>query len=301
MKIMLSFLLLVFACSDTNANESDATQASNREAILSSIVSYVEAFNSHDAEAMAAHWSKDGCWINPESGEQVRGPEAIARELAAQLNEDGGSGSQLSVHVNSLQFVADNVAIEDGIATNDDGNGNRSTSNYSVVHVLENGHWKIASIRETVTEMEPVIGEAPERLSSLSWLIGEWIDDAADATVESSFSWTKNKTFITRTFKVAIPGEIDLEGTQVIGWDPVEGVIRSWMFDSDGSFGQGVWTETADGWTILSNQTLAGGSQATSLNRIRRVSATTFSWEANQRNVDGNAVPDVPKTLVHRR
>lgn len=51
--------------------------------------------------------------------------------------------------------------------------------------------------------------------------------------------------FCSCSFKVSVPSMDDLEGTQVIGWDPAAGTIRSWMFDSDGGFGEGTWSKKA--------------------------------------------------------
>ena len=38
--------------------------------------------------------------------------------------------------------------------------------------------------------------------------------------------------------------------------------IRSWSFNSDGSFGDGVWSEVGDAWHVKTTQTLADGSAA---------------------------------------
>ena len=46
----------------------------------------------------------------------------------------------------------------------------------------------------------------------------------------------------------------DLEGTQVIGWDPAAGTIRSWMFDSDGGFGEGTWSKKDNSWIVKFSQ-----------------------------------------------
>ena len=77
---------------------------------------------------------------------------------------------------------------------------------------------------------------SPEALDQLDWMIGTWTDGDENTTVRTVCEWAKNHTFITRSFKAFVDGKIDLEGTQVIGWDPAAGRIRSWVFDSDGGF-----------------------------------------------------------------
>ena len=68
--------------------------------------------------------------------------------------------------------------------------------------------------------------------------------------VETTFSWTKDFAFINGTFRVTVGDRVDLEGTQVIGWDPVAKKIRSWIFDTKAGFGEGEWSRagnTVDG------------------------------------------------------
>ena len=66
----------------------------------------------------------------------------------------------------------------------------------------------------------------------------------------------------------------DLEGTQVIGWDPAAGTIRSWMFDSDGGFGEGIWTKNDNTWIVKFSQVLPDGRKASATNIYTLVDAT---------------------------
>ena len=114
--------------------------------------------------------------------------------------------------------------------------------------------------------------------------------------------WTKNKSFITRSFGVSVKGRTDLEGTQVIGWDPAKKVIRSWLFDSDGSFGVGIWTRKGDRWTIQALQVLSDGRKATSVNVLTKVDDDTFTWESTGREVAGEVLPNIgPVTVVRKK
>ena len=54
---------------------------------------------------------------------------------------------------------------------------------------------------------------------------------------------------VLHSFKAGKDG-FQLSGTEVIGWDPTSRSIRSWVFDSDGSFGQAVWTRRGRGLTL---------------------------------------------------
>ena len=66
----------------------------------------------------------------------------------------------------------------------------------------------------------------------------------------------------------------DLEGTQVIGWDPAAGTIRSWMFDSDGGFGEGTWSKKDNSWIVKFNQVLPDGRKASATNIYTLIDGT---------------------------
>ena len=67
-------------------------------------------------------------------------------------------------------------------------------------------------------------------------MIGSWIDQDDDATIQADCEWTKNQAYINRSFAVVIGDEVDMAGMQIIGWDPVAKQVRSWIFDSDGGY-----------------------------------------------------------------
>ncbi len=140
-----------------------------------------------------------------------------------------------------------------------------------------------------------------EQLKELAWLIGRWVDQEEETSIETDCQWTRNKNFITRSFSVSIADQIELEGTQVIGWDPAEEVIRSWLFDSDGGFGVGIWTRDGDRWTIRMLQVLPDGERASSVNVLTRVDDDTFQWESVNREVAGEILPNIDPVTVVRR
>jgi len=72
----------------------------------------------------------------------------------------------------------------------------------------------------------------PGPLGELSWLIGRWVDVDERATIVTEYAWTANRAFLSSSFTLRTRDGVELAGTQVIGWDPTAGVIRSWIFDS---------------------------------------------------------------------
>ncbi len=173
-------------------------------------------------------------------------------------------------------------------------------TSYLAVHVKKDGKWRLDSVRETELPAPPQ-SEAPEALKDLEWMVGDWVDQSKDSTVETVCRWTKNKSFLTRTFKVSVPGMDDLEGTQVVGWDPVNKAIRSWVFDSDGGYLEGTWTRKGDTWTVKAAGFLADGRKASSVNVFKYVDPNTFTWRSFGRKVEGQFMPDVPEVKVVRK
>ena len=74
-------------------------------------------------------------------------------------------------------------------------------------------------MRETAI---PIASTNYEYLKSLEWMIGTWSDRDGDVELETTCEWTKNKNFMTRSFRVKIDEQTTKEGTQVIGYDAVK-------------------------------------------------------------------------------
>ena len=138
-------------------------------------------------------------------------------------------------------------------------------------------------------------------LQTLAWLVGSWEEQNAPVQFKMKCEWTKNKNFLTRTFVVKTKRQIELEGTQVIGWDPIRKQIRSWVFDSAGGFGEGTWEQHDNHWTIRAWFVLQDGARASSINILTPVSDKSCTWQSVGRQVDGQIMPNIgPVTLVRQ-
>jgi hypothetical protein len=78
-----------------------------------------------------------------------------------------------------------------------------------------------------------------------------------------------------------------MEGTQVIGWDAESQVIRSWMFDSEGGFGEGLWSRGDGNWVVKFVQVLPDGRRASSTNFYTLLDDGSFVWKTIGRKIDG--------------
>jgi hypothetical protein len=101
-----------------------------------------------------------------------------------------------------------------------------------------------------------------------------------------------------RTFKVR--GEAETDGWEIVGWDPDRQQIRSWIFDSNGGFGESSWSYDDGHWLIRASNVLPDGSRSTAENVLTKVDDNQFTWESQNRTLDGESQPPVPKLAVHR-
>ncbi len=283
----------IVMCSVTTASAAD--QAADKATIEKAVESYTAAFNAGDASALAAHWSPEAVYMNPLTGSQVEGREAITKEFEAILAEL--KKTKLAVDVESIQFISPGVAVENGVAKLISADGQPQESSYTAIHVKHSGKWLLDRVTE---ENVPVVLSHYEQLKDLEWMIGTWVDGDDQAQIKTTCEWTRNKNFITRSFTVSIQDRIDMAGMQIIGWDPAAKQIRSWVFDSDGGFAEGRWTKKENRWSITSTGTLPDGGKASSVNVITRVDDDQFRWKSLNRTAGGELLPNIDEVVVVR-
>ena len=75
---------------------------------------YVEAFNAKDAAAISQHWSETGVYVRPADDVRLVGRKAIEEEFRLAFAEQ--PEAVLAVKVDTIRFVTNDVAIEEGIA-----------------------------------------------------------------------------------------------------------------------------------------------------------------------------------------
>ncbi len=272
-----------------------ADQAADKAAIEKAVESYTAAFNARDAKALAAHWGPEAVYVNPLSGVQVEGRDTIAKEFESILSEM--KNTKLAVDVESIRFVSPGVAVENGVAKLVSADDEPQESSYTAIHVKRDGKWLLDRVTE---EDVPVVLSHYEQLKELQWMIGSWVDGDDKAHIDTTCQWTRNKNFITRSFTVSIRDRIDMAGMQIIGWDPAEKQIRSWVFDSDGGFAEGRWSKQESRWSITTSGTTPDGRKASSVNVITCVGDDQFKWQSVSRMVDGELLPNIDEVLVVR-
>ena len=132
-------------------------------------------------------------------------------------------------------------------------------------------------------------------------MVGEWLDQGSDATVHVSCRWSEDKNFLLRDFAVHVQGQPVMTVSQRIGWDPLTKQIKSWVFDSEGGYGDALWTHNGAQWVIKSTGVLPDGKTATSTNILARVSLNRATWKSTERTVGGQSVPESSEYVMVRR
>lgn len=292
--LILLLLALFFHCRVGYADDSSNSSA-EEAAIKAAIKSYVDAFNRGDAKALASHWTEGGELATP-AGETIIGRANLEKDFAAYFEKY--KGARIELIQTEISLLSPGVAIERGTAKVVRPDEQPSETEYEAVHVRRDSGWKMDSVREAD---RPQTRSHYEHLKDLEWMIGDWIDADQNSSVETTCQWTKNRNFMTRSFKVSLQGEVDLEGTQVIGWDPVRQAIRSWLFDSDGGFGVGLWSRDGSQWTVQALRILHSGEQASAINILTYIDDNTFKFKSTGRQVGGELMPNIREVTVVRK
>ena len=254
---------------------------------------YESAFAKGDAATLAGFFAEDAEQTT-EEGTLLQGRAEIEKAIAQGLKAN--KGAKLTIDVASAKALTPDVVVEKGTTTLVTKEGEASSSLYTAVHVKKDGKWKISQLTETVLPPQT----SAEHLAELEWLVGSWAEKDGETSVESSFQWARGGNFLTRNVTVKTGDETTLEGWQVIGWDESKEQIRSWTFDTGGGFSEGTWTGDGNRWLIRESGTLTDGRRTTAEQTIVRIDDKKFTWEANNRTLDGEPQPSIGRLEIKR-
>jgi uncharacterized protein (TIGR02246 family) len=282
------------------AQSSTAAQTADDEAdIRASGSAFITAYNARDAKKLTSFWSPDAVYSDPLTGEQVVGREAIEAMFADAFADK--KDVKLTTDISSIEFVSPNVAIIRGVAHVTQPGEEPEDSDFTSVRIKRDGQWLIDRVTEVEKEKAPPSNY--EHLKELEWMIGSWHDDDPRPGVEiqTDCDWTKHKNFITRSFAAAIGDEVKKSGMQIIGWDPVAKQIHSWVFDSDGGYGEGTWSHNDKQWIVHNSGTLPDGAKTTNVNIITMLDQDAYKWESINRTVGDELQPNIQPILIVRK
>jgi uncharacterized protein (TIGR02246 family) len=264
-------------------------------AVQQAMAAYVEAFNRHDAEGLVSLWTPNGTYVNKETGERSSGRDALAKDFAEVFAAT--PEILLSGGADEVRVIGGDTAIVDGVTTVVSPNAEPAVSAYTAIFVKQDGKWLL----DTVHESDLPTPETPRQaLKPLEWMVGAWQDESETATVSSVMRWSPSQAFLIRSYDVIREDEEPFQGTQIIGWDPAVKQIRSWAFNSDGSFSEGSWSQNGAEWIVRKSETMADGRLASGTQVITQIDPDTITVQTIAKEIDGAPEPTADPVTMKR-
>ena len=255
-----------------------------------------DAYNQADAKGLADRFTDDAELFDPD-GAEVRGREAIGRRYAEAFGE--GPTCKISGAVEAVHFLSPDIASVTGRFQLQDEKGDAlSSGHYSLIAVRKADRWRLAELRDIASD------EAADKagpLRELEWLVGDWVDEGEDGKVASTVRWDEGRKFLVRKYSIQIVGEPNRSGTQWIGWDPQAKQIRSWVFDSDGDFGEGRWTRSGNAWIVKASGVTGDGLTTSSTQVIEPINKDSLKLQSTDRVVGTEQLPDIEEVVMVRK
>jgi len=272
-----------------NANAKSKADSSvpeaDERAIRAAAEAFARAYNAGDARSLAEQFAEDAEVVDRE-GDQIRGRAAIEELLTASFQDE--PGLQIAMTIDSLRSVSPDVIEEEGRNTITSPGNAPLIRRHLVLHVKRDGRWLISSVRD-----EKELPVRPhDRLKVLEWMLGEWTDEGADAVVRTDCYWSKDKSYLMRSIQVRVRGETAMSITQRIGWDPLTRQIKSWEFDSEGGYSEGLWSRDGANWVVKHKGVLPDGRTTSATRLIALETPGRVRWVSLDRVAGGEAIPE---------
>jgi uncharacterized protein (TIGR02246 family) len=270
----------------------DPKREADRMAIDKLSKDMIQAFEKRDAAAIAPNWTEEGELIYND-GEPICGRAAIEKGYAEFFKTLKGK-PKVEIQSEVLRFPSADLAVHEATLRlkNDEGKIVASGRQDTVL-VREGGQWKVAIVCAWDRDLGRDLS-----LKELEWLIGTWQAITMNREVTITYEWDENKAFLLSKFTVKEGTKVIESGTELIGKDNAEGVIRSWVFQSEGGFGSGVWTREGKKWSVNGHGVRADGRELRLTTIYVHVDPDTFIWQAVNQALDDVPVADTPPIKV---
>jgi uncharacterized protein (TIGR02246 family) len=268
------------------------------KAVLDGVAAFAKAFEAANAAAIADLFLDESMIVSPD-GNAVRGKAAVAGMYGAAFKEN--PGLKLETNVQDIRFVTPELARVEGKTKLSSRNGDAAEfTGFSALLVRRDGNWRIAELHEYAA---PAADVTPyERLKELAWMVGEWVEEGDKAKSQSSIRWADNQSYLIRTYSIEPQGEKPSSGTMFIGWDPQSGQIKSWLFNSEGGHGEGLWNRTGDSeWVIKATGVLRDGRPTSATQIQTAVNKDTVKVSSIDRIIGGVVAPDITDVIMVRK
>lgn len=267
-----------------SAQADDPSRKNDEVAIRKVASDYVIAIARRDAKAALAHWTEDGDIID-EEGQRSNARQRIELDAAALTGE---IPSVVELPRSTIRFLGADTAIEDGIYSAQIG----SIGRFSAIWSKTDGKWRLASLREARSMVEPIAD-----LAELKWLVGHWIGERDGTTFEITARWNQAETYLERHLVATHNGTVLLDAEQRIGADPEDGQVKCWTHDVEGGHSEGIWSRQATSWIVESRGVTADGEDLRGTSVYTPQAENQIYWQSLNNWRGGRPLLDFDVTL----
>lgn len=279
--------------SETSTSTTTESESPVKTAISETARNYESAFRNGDSAGLAQMWAENGTYVDSD-GNTFNGRAEIEKVFQNYFKIKD-SAKNIEIVIDTVKPIGTKGAVEKGVAKIKDVNGKLlSAAPYTVIHVNNDGKWEMASVTE-----EPAL-YFDNALEKLRWLLGEWSGKGSEGEATLSTRWMADQHFLIAIFRVKSNDGDRHEDTQIIGVDPRSRKIVSYLFDSEGGFGRGVWSTDGKTWAIDMVRRSSEGRRIKSRSLLQPKDSDVFVWKTTGRSLDGLLIPDSETITVNR-
>jgi len=267
--------------------------ADDEKAIRKLVDEVESAFNDHDAKAFAALFAQDAEIVNIE-GIRIRGQDTI--EDVFGIYFEANPEAKLDIQIHSLRPLTPTLILEHGTSrVTNESDETDEVADYTVIYSKVDDRWIMVYARDSASREG-----AENEIQDLAFLIGDWIDESSDGFVATTYRWAENRRFILGQYSVHAPGYPETDGVLRIGWDPQAKQLRTWMFDSNGGFASGLWSQSDSGWMIKMTGVMADGTPMSATNYLKQLGDDHLSCHSVDRTIGSEKMSDGDELVIVR-
>ena len=291
--ILMTLLLLALAAPCAMAFDAPSS-GKELEAIRAASNAYISALEQGKPDILGAAWTPDGDYVDA-AGRSFKARDLIAKEFG---KGGGRHRDGLQMTVDALRLITPAVAVEDGHIQHAAAPGEPPLrSRYTAVWVKQDGRWLLDSLREAVLPQAPLNA----RLMDIKWLVGDFAGRTLDGMrMIVSCSMSRDGNYLLREFYVTLPDGTRRRSSQRIGWDPLAGSFKSWTFNADGGYGEGVWKRQGDVWIVNNSGVEPDGKRTSAMTIYSKIGDDSMTVASVGAIVEDKSEPDVKLQLTRQ-
>lgn len=262
--------------------------------IAAMVGTFEKAFNAHNAPAMMALWTPDAVYNATVANIQVKGRDDIGAAYAKLFKQQPTSSLKLTITESKIEGGKASLL---GMAevTQKGQLPTRSLFRASLEKV--GASWLFSSVEEA-----ELPADSPTGMSQLGWLAGTWTQALPSGDVKNTYHWVDGGAFLIRNYSRAAKEGPAVDGTQIFGWDAEQQCVRTWLFDSNGSFGEGYWQrQSPDKWLNKMALKLPDGRRGSVTQIMTRKGDNEIILQSVDREIDGQFQPNTAPATMTRQ